>query len=145
MSPGNRFKSESFCTWADTDFNNLSEQDQSPLPVLPCIAKDALRMNETGQADSRRQSMGRPIEGYYAIKSVFWLAFRRFPCPPMSQTRPKRRLERSDGGRSIQSSCHPSQATLAKPLPAFTVPLPCFFPVCLAGTPQIPRGATKKG
>ena len=28
MSPGNRFKSESFCTWADTDFNNLSEQDQ---------------------------------------------------------------------------------------------------------------------
>jgi hypothetical protein len=37
------------------------------------------------------------------------------------------------------------QATLAKPLPAFTVLLPCFFPVCLAGTPQIPRGATKKG
>ena len=62
-------------------------------------------MNETGQANSRRQSMGRPIEGYYAIKSVFRLAFRRFPYPPMSQTRPKRRLERSDAGRSIQSSC----------------------------------------
>jgi hypothetical protein len=100
-------------------------------------------MNETGQADSRRQSMGRPIEGYYAIKSVFWLAFRRFPYPPMSQTRPKRRLERSDGGRSIQSSCHPLQATLAKPLPAFTVPLPCFFPVCLAGTFKF-RGEPRK-
>ena len=30
--------------------------------------------------------MGRPIEGYYAIKSVFRLAFRRFPYPPMSDT-----------------------------------------------------------
>jgi hypothetical protein len=104
----------------------LATQDQSPLPAVPCIAKDALRTNETEQADSRRQSMGRPIEGYYAIKSVFRLAFRRFPYPPMSQTRPKRRLERSDGGRSIQSSCYPLQATLAKPLPGFTVPLLCF-------------------
>ena len=27
----------------------------------------------------------------------------------------------------------------------FTVPLPCFFPVCLAGAPQIPSGSHKKG
>jgi hypothetical protein len=27
----------------------------------------------------------------------------------------------------------------------FTVPLPCFFPLCLADTLQIPSGATKNG
>ena len=101
-------------------------------------------MDETGQADSRRQSMGRPIEGYYAIKSVFRLAFGRFPYPPMSQTRPKRRLERSDGGRSIQSSCYPLQATLKKPSPGFTIHLPRFFPVCLSGPHQIPSGPRKR-
>ena len=26
----------------------------------------------------------------------------------------------------------------------FTIPLPCFFPVCLAGTPQIPSGPRKR-
>jgi hypothetical protein len=122
----------------------LATQDQSPLPALPCIAKDALRMNETGQADSRRQSMGRSIEGDYAIKSVFRLAFRRFPYPPMPQTRPKRRLERSDEGRSIQSSCYPLQATLKKPSPGFTIHLPRFFPVCLSGPHQIPSGPRKR-
>ena len=35
-------------------------------------------------------------------------------------------------------------ATLAKPLPGFTLPLPCFFPFCLVGTVQIPRRATKE-
>ena len=101
-------------------------------------------MDETGQADSRRQSMGRPIEGYYAIKSVFRLAFGRFPYPPMSQTRPKRRLERSDGGRSIQSSCYPLQATLKKPSPGFTIHLPAFSRLFIRPASN-PERATKKG
>ena len=42
---------------------------------------------------SRRQLMGLPIKGWHAIKSVFRLAFRRFPYPAVSQIRPKRRLE----------------------------------------------------
>jgi hypothetical protein len=48
-------------------------------------------------------------------------------------------------GRPIRNPlCGPlSQSTLTKPLPDFTVPLPCFFPVCLVGTRQIPSGATK--
>ena len=37
-----------------------------------------------------------------------------------------------------------SLATLAKPIPGFTVPLPCFFPVCLVGALQIPSGAIKR-
>jgi hypothetical protein len=36
-----------------------------------------------------------------------------------------------------------SQATLTKPSPGFTILLPCFFPVYLAGTLQIPSGVTK--
>ena len=34
---------------------------------------------------------------------------------------------------------------LTKPSPRFTIPLPCFFPVCLAGTPQTPTGSHKRG
>jgi hypothetical protein len=29
--------------------------------------------------------------------------------------------------------------------PNFTIPYPCFFPLCLVGTLQIPSGATKRG
>ena len=29
--------------------------------------------------------------------------------------------------------------------PNFTIPYPCFFPLCLVGTLQIPSGATKGG
>jgi hypothetical protein len=36
-----------------------------------------------------------------------------------------------------------SQAIFTKPLPGFTIPLLCFFPVCLVGTLEIPGGATK--
>src|SRR5580704_17495994 len=44
-----------------------------------------------------------------------------------------------------ESSClRPlASATFTKPSPWFTILLPCFFPVCLAGTPQIPSAATK--
>ena len=62
-------------------------------------------MHENWLSHSRRQSMGLPIKGWYVIKSVFRLAFRRFPYPAVSQIRPKRRLEWSNRGRSIQSSC----------------------------------------
>ena len=36
-----------------------------------------------------------------------------------------------------------SWATLTKPLPDFTVPLPCFFPVCLVARMKSRAGATK--
>jgi len=62
-------------------------------------------MNETGYRIRGGSRWGVPIKGWYAIKSVFPVAFRRFPCPPMSQIRPKRRLEWFDRGRSIQTSC----------------------------------------
>jgi hypothetical protein len=96
-------------------------------------------------SDSRRQLMGLPIKGWHAIKSVFGLAFRRFPYRAVSQIRPKRRLEWSiEYDQSKAADCYPLYATLTKPLPNFTVPLPCFFPVCLVGTLQIASGATKK-
>jgi hypothetical protein len=46
---------------------------------------------------------------------------------------------------TIDESRPLSQATLTKPSPEFTVPLPCFFPVCLVGMLEIPSGAKKKG
>jgi hypothetical protein len=36
-------------------------------------------------------------------------------------------------------------ATFAKPSSGFTVPLPCFFPLCLIGRVEIPRGSHKRG
>ena len=47
---------------------------------------------------------------------------------------PRHHIEFSDNLRRQPSRNHPS---------GFTVPLPCFFPLCLAGRLEIPSGATK--
>ena len=46
---------------------------------------------------------------------------------------------------TIDESQPLSESTLTKPLPDFTVYLPCFFPVSLVDTLQIASGATKGG
>jgi hypothetical protein len=143
MSPGNRFKSESFCTRGDTDFNIPS--DTRP----ESVTRSAL--HSQGRATHERDWAGgfaAAIDGTanrgglrYQIRIPARIS--PFSVPSYAADTPEA-PERSDEGRSIQSSCYPLQATLKKPSPGFTIHLPRFFPVCLSGPHQIPSGPRKR-